>query len=443
MKKTQEMARKLPSSEPIECEVLSALLFGHKRSALAFECLKPEHFETAKFQMIFTSAKSLFDRGKPVDVVSVSDSMDRADLESVGGLRGLSEITSGMYSAYDLENACKILREKARQRLLIKLLERAQEEVWEQDADVDEVLDRCITDMNEIATENSTDDANDFDSGLEMLAGLRDPQRIRIFCGVTKVDELVGGFRPGELIVLTAETGTGKTLLASQIKRRSCADDHHSLFCNGEMLAPHLRAREVSVQARVPYGKFRKPEEISEREFEVITRVVGDGCTKCRIMDGDLTLAKIRWRARKYRMKSELDLLIVDYDELVEAPGKDEFAEQREVIRGLKSLALELKIPVLLVSQLRKALQNEDRTKPTLSRLYGSGSKVKTASTILYVDRPFVRELEGDETEARIVIVKNRDGKVGSVNCRFNVGRLEFEDLPSDHPESERLDWNG
>jgi replicative DNA helicase len=232
--------------------------------------------------------------------------------------------------------------------------------------------------------------------------------------------------------VLTAETGTGKTLLASQIKRVCCEKGWHCLFANGEMLARHLRAREVSVRSKVPYEKFRRPEWLSADERARILRTVAEGCKNCRIMEGDLTINRIRGRARKYFSRGEISFVIVDYDELVEAPGKDEFAEQKEVVHGLKSLALELKMPIVLISQLRKSMAKEDRTKPpTISRLYGSGSKVKTASIILYADRPFVQYLEGDETKARIVILKNRDGKVGSIECAFNVRTLEFEDKPA------------
>ncbi len=335
-----------------------------------------------------------------------------------------------MFARYNVENACKIVTKKAQQRDFIYTLAHLTEEAWNLDGDVDSLIDRALLEITDVSkrASSSSDDPTDMDAGLAMLARLDDTTEIRIISGVRALDAMTGGFRAGELVVVTAETGTGKTLFASQIKRVGCAREWHCLFANGEMLAPHLRAREVAVQAHVRYERFRNPERMSDADRRAVMRIVGEGCTKCRIMDGELSIGRIRSRTRKYASKGEISFLIVDYDELVEAPGKDEFAEQKQVVRGLKSLALELHIPVILISQLRKALQNEDRSKPTISRLYGSGSKVKTASIILYVDRPFVRELEGDETEARIVVVKNRDGKVGSIPCRFNITTLEFED---------------
>jgi replicative DNA helicase len=127
---------------------------------------------------------------------------------------------------------------------------------------------------------------------------------------------------------------------------------------------------------------------------------------------------------------SGLDLLILDYDELIEAPGKDEFDQQRNLTRAAKSLGMELKCAVILISQLRKALSGEDVAKPTLQRVYGSGAKTKHASIVILADRKYVRELEGDETEAQIFILKNRDGRTGRVRAKFDIRKLRFNDAP-------------
>jgi replicative DNA helicase len=144
------------------------------------------------------------------------------------------------------------------------------------------------------------------------------------------------------------------------------------------------------------------------------------------------------WTAHFPVFNSGIDLIIVDYDEPVDAPGDTEFDQQRYIVRAAKSLAMELACPVIVISQLRKALQGEDRKRPTLQRLYGSGAKAKHSSIVVYVDRPFVQKLSGDETQARIVIAKNRDGKVGAIEARFNLKTLRFESVP--RPQLEQLD---
>jgi replicative DNA helicase len=122
-----------------------------------------------------------------------------------------------------------------------------------------------------------------------------------------------------------------------------------------------------------------------------------------------------------------LDVLVLDYDELISAPGNSEFEQQRVIARAAKSLAMELKCAVILISQLRKTNQGEDAGKPTLQRLYGNGAKQKFASFIILADRPFVRELEGDEKEAELQLLKSRDGKTGRIKATFNIRSLRFE----------------
>jgi replicative DNA helicase len=249
------------------------------------------------------------------------------------------------------------------------------------------------------------------------------------------LDRLTGGFLAGELVIFTAETGVGKTLLAQQTRRRSCHDGRHTLFCSGEMRASHLISRELATEAGVEHWKMRRAERITPEEAAALSEAASHECAQCRILDGELSMARIRRVARQMKARPGLDLLVLDYDELIDAPGTEEFDQQRYIARAGKSLATELKCPVILISQLRKSLQGEDRKRPTLQRLYGSGAKAKHSSIVIYVDRPSVQELCGDETEARIVVAKNRDGKVGALEARFNIKTLRFESVAKPQPE--------
>ena len=188
-----------------------------------------------------------------------------------------------------------------------------------------------------------------------------------------------------------------------------------------------MESREVATQANVEHWKMRRNEGITPEDMQSLIQASAHECDRCRIVDGELSLQRIRLAARRMKADVGLECLVVDYDELVSAPGKDEFEEQRNLVRGLKGLAVELSIPVILISQLRKLLAGEDRKKPTLQRLYGSGAKAKHPHCIVYVDREYVRELCGDETAARICVLKNRDGRIGSLDAYFNIRTLRFE----------------
>lgn len=225
-------------------------------------------------------------------------------------------------------------------------------------------------------------------------------------------------------------------MFAQQTRARACRDGFHSLFCSGEMLAPHLKRRELAATADVAPSKMRREDLLNAEDRKALIEAAAHECKRCRILDGELELSRIRRAARKMKKSPGLDLVILDYDELIDAPGKDEFDQQRTLVRAAKSLGMELRCAVILISQLRKALSGEDATRPTLQRVYGSGSKTKHASIVILADRQYVRELEGDETEAQIFILKNRDGRTGRVKATFNIRKLRFdgvEESPATH----------
>jgi replicative DNA helicase len=198
------------------------------------------------------------------------------------------------------------------------------------------------------------------------------------------------------------------------------------------MLAAHLKRRELAAAADVAPVKMRREDLLTRENRLALIEAAMHECKHCRILDGELEVSRIRRAARKMNNLSGLDLLILDYDELIEAPGKDEFDQQRNLVRAAKSLGMELHCTVILISQLRKALSGEDMARPTLQRIYGSGAKTKHASIVILADRQYVRELQGDETEAQIFILKNRDGRTGRVKATFDIRKLRFNDASKD-----------
>jgi replicative DNA helicase len=194
------------------------------------------------------------------------------------------------------------------------------------------------------------------------------------------------------------------------------------------MSRAHLASRELATASGVTPIKMRRDDLLSEEDFEALMTAAVHQCKKCRILDGELSLSRIRRAARKMKARTGLDLLILDYDELIEAEGKTEFEQQRVIARAAKSMAQELHCAVILISQLRKTTQGEDAGKPTLQRLYGNAAKQKFASFIVLADRPYVRELEGDEKGAELQLLKSRDGKTGRIKATFNVKSLRFEE---------------
>jgi replicative DNA helicase len=438
---SREIEPPLPHSADHEARILGMILKGNRKAKLELDRLKLDDFRVVSNQKIFAALKALAADRKPTDFLAVEEELQRTgQLESVGGIAYIGGFSDAVGEG-DVEFSVRVLKGHAVRRALIHAANKITQEAFEGVDSEEKVLDNAIERLSEIArgVEGDRDNGTSYrDAAAGLLLEFDSQEGVRIFTDIDELDRLIGGFRAGELVLFTAETGVGKTLLAQQTRRRSCRDGRHTLFCSGEMRAQHLVSREIATVAAVEHWKMRRPERFTPEDRQALVEAASHECAQCRIVDGELSMLRIRKIARQMKTDPGMDLVIVDYDELVEAPGKDEFDQQRYIVRAGKSLAMELDCPVIVISQLRKSLQGEDRNKPTLQRLYGSGAKAKHSSIVIYVDRPYVQKLAGDETEARIVVAKNRDGKVGAINARFNVKTLRFESASERPPEPRR-----
>lgn len=429
--------RPLPANHEAEKKVLGAIIVEARGVEIVFDYLRGDDFHLAEHREIFAAMLSLRNRRAPVATVSLIDELQRnSKLESAGGLGYVSSIGDDIHTGIKVEYFAGMVRDKARLREALFVLQKNTESAYDA-LDAPAFVDQAIDSLSDIARriDEDGDQTTGFrDAGLQLLQNLDTDKGLRVYTDLDELDRLIGGFRAGELVLYTAETGVGKTLLAQQTRRRACRDGCHVLYASAEMLAPHLVSREIATESGVEHWKMRRDDRLTPDERGALIEAVSRECNRCRVLDGELSLLRIRRAARQMASRGDLQLVVLDYDELIDAPGKDEFEQQKNLVRGSKSMAMEFSIPVIMISQLRKALQGEDRKRPTLQRLYGSGAKPKHASIVIYVDREFVRELEGDETEARIVVLKNRDGRLRSLEAKFNVSTLRFESIPKPKP---------
>jgi replicative DNA helicase len=430
----ETISQPLPTAPEAERLVLGAILSSIEGAGACFDFLRPEDFFVDVNRHLFTAAQSLRERGEVPDLLGVHEHLARDQkLQDAGGIAYIASLSDGLPRIAPVGAWAKRIRDKARMRTFIKTAETWRDRAFNQAEDAAQLLDGAIEALSTLAREieADTDDGTSYhEAAVRLMDELCDETKCpKIFTGIDHLDRITGGFRAGELITVTAETGTGKTLLSQQTRQRACADGRHSLFASGEMLAPHLLRRSLAAEAGVSPGLMRRRDRLSEGDFSALVEAASHQCKFCRILDGELDLARIRRAARRMKARTGLELVVIDYDELVSAPGETEFEQQSNLARAAKGMAMELGCVVILVSQLRKPLAGEDAKRPTLARLYGSSTKVKFASVVLLVDRPYVRELEGHETGAQVFVLKNRDGRVGRIPCRFDVRRLRFESV--------------
>ena len=436
MAKEIEIERPLPQDAEMEKALLGAVLAGHKQSVEVLDLLRPNDFFFRPHAIVAKTILELNEEGIKPDLLSVHDTLSVAgELECAGGIGYVADLLDAKALSPDLLYVLRGLRRMAAFRQAVHLAENIRNLALEQGGTVEDLLDSAVEKFGTLAREiETTDDdgATYFDSASEALAVARQGARLKIYTDIEMLDQWTGGFREQELVVLTAETGTGKSLLAAQIRARACRDGYHALFCSGEMSKAHLASRELASVSGVQPIKMRRDDLLTKDDFEVLVGAAAHQCKNCRILDGELSLLRIRRAARKMKGRTGLDLVILDYDELIEAEGKTEFEQQRVIARAAKSLARELACVVILISQLRKTTAGEDAGKPTLQRLYGNAAKQKFASFIILADRPYVRELQGDEKEAELQLLKSRDGKTGRIKATFNIRSLRFEQAESE-----------
>lgn len=438
------LTRPLPSAGEAEKYVLGAILSGVNGAEMCFDTLRVDDFLNLPHRRIFAAAIAIREAGRQPDLLGVHDRLvNLRELDEVGGIAYIAALGDGLPRIAPVTQWAQLVRDKARLREVIKLTGSLQERAFEQTEDAAHLLDAAIESLSTLAREidgDSDDGLSYRDAAKRLLEEISEDTDAKIYTGIDRLDRISGGLRAGELVVITAETGVGKTVLASQTRHRSCQDGRHSLFASGEMLAPHLLRRALAADADIAPGQMRRRDRLSDADFTALVGAANHQCDHCRILDGELDVVRIRRAARRMKARAGLDLIVLDYDELISAPGDNEFEQQKNLTRAAKSMAMELACVVILVSQLRKSLAGEDAKRPTLQRLYGSGAKAKFASIVLFADREYVRELVGDETRANIFVLKNRDGKVGRIPCRFDIRKLRFESV-TDGEEANRA-WD-
>jgi replicative DNA helicase len=395
-----EITKPLPQNLDAERSILGAVLMDNK--ALDAADLSEGDFFLSQHVKIFRTMREIADGNEPINLVTLSEKLRCAgELEAAGGDPYLASLVDGKARVSNVGHYAKLVRKAAILRKVIYIADRVSSAAFD-GGEVELVLDTATQGYLDLAIEGASGDSmgkSYRDAAVSLLQSFETRSRKPVLTGLEKLDKSTGGFFGGELITLTAATGAGKTLMAQQIRRYACGTGLHTLYCSGEMTAEHLVSRELATETSIEHWLMRRPEKLNSAEYRALFNQAAHECEKCSILDGELSMRSIRVAARRKRRATGLDLIVLDYDELIDAPGKNELEQQRELVRGAKRMGVELNVPVIIISQLRKPLDAKESAKPTLEKIYGSGAKSKHSSWIFYIDRPY-RSLHG-EAKAR------------------------------------------
>lgn len=444
------LERPLPHNLDAERSVLGAILLDNHALNAAVELLRPEDFFLEQHRRLFHRMVALAEQHQAIDPVTLAEELERhGELQAAGGAAYLAQLMEGVPRTTHIEHYARIVKEKALLRNLIHVTEAIQQQALEADRQADEILDRAESLIFQLAEDRVRTGlvgvrelVRDSYERLERMVS--EGRRLTgLSTGYRQLDQLTSGLQPSELIILAARPSMGKTALALNIAENVALGERRAVaIFSLEMSKESLLLRLLSARARLDAHKFRSG-LLGREDWKKMAATLAELAEAPLWIDdtGSTTVMEIGAKARRLKHDKGLDLVIVDYLQLLTARGK--FSNRNEEVaslsRGLKSLAKELKVPVLVLSQLTRAPEREDR-RPQLADLRESGAIEQDADVVLFIHRPnFYRpELpEEERRKAELIIAKQRNGPTDRLHFVFFERFTRFEEAAPEEWQEE------
>lgn len=425
-----------------EQSTLGGMLLSKDAVADVVEVVRGQDFYIPKHEVVFDAILSLYSHGEPTDVITVTDELTKnGALGRAGGADYLHTLTSLVPTAANAGYYASIVADRA---LLRRLVEAGTRIVQMGYAGEGEVTDLVNTAQAEIYQVTGSAEVEDYvpltvavDTAIEEIeaAKHRDGQMTGVPTGFLDLDTLTNGFHPGQLIIVAARPALGKSTLALDFAR-SAAIKHNmpTIFFSLEMGKSEIAMRLLSAEASVPLQSMRKG-TVDNRDWTSIAS------TRGRINDAPLfiddspnmTLVEIRAKCRRLKQKVGLQMVVIDYLQLMTSGKKVESRQQEvsEFSRALKLLAKELQVPVIALSQLNRGPEQRADKKPALSDLRESGSLEQDADMVILLHRENAFEKDNPRAgEADFIVAKHRNGPTDTITVGFQGHLSRFADMP-------------
>ncbi len=452
MSETSQNLRLPPHNEEAEQSVLGSMMLDRMALSSAMEFLDADSFYRPAHQKIFNAILNLDERAEPVDQISVADELKRSgDLQAAGGAYYITELTEKIPSTANARYYAKLVMESSALRSLIHLSAELSTEAYETRERVDDLLEKAeqkIFKLSEkrfkttgfVKIRTALDEA--FAQADKFHA---DPGAIRgVATGFDALDNLTSGFQNSDLIIVAARPSMGKTALALSVARNAAVNFGHkiaifSLEMSNHQLAMRLLCSEARVDAHL-VRTGRLPSNLWPR----LSTAAGKLADAEIYLDdsASLNITELRAKARRLKADKQIDLIIVDYMQLLQGSGRVESRQQEisQISRSFKMLAKELDLPIISLSQLSRAVETRggDR-RPILSDLRESGSIEQDADVVMFIYRPEkygVLDDDGNTQEgiAELIVAKQRNGPTGTVKLSFVDKFASFENLAAYTP---------
>ncbi len=447
-----EHGRLQPQAVDLEEAVLGAMMLEKEAVNTAIDILQPRSFYKESHQKIFEIIQDLFQKSEPIDILTITNALkQKGELEVVGGPYYITQLTNRVASAANIEFHARIISQKYIQRELIRISTEIITDAYDETTDVFTLLDKAESGLFGVTEGNIRKNYDSMSTlirsaikQIEQAKG-QEGNVIGVASGFTALDRITNGWQPSDLVILAARPAMGKTAFALSLARNAAVDFQKPVAVFSlEMSSLQLVTRLISSESELSSGKLRSG-NLRNDEIEQIHAKITDLAEAPIFIDDTpgISVFELRAKARRLKSQHDIQLLIVDYLQLMTAGSEGSKTGNREqeistISRSLKSIAKELNIPVIALSQLSRAVESRggDR-RPQLSDLRESGSIEQDADMVMFINRPeyygLTEDEEGNSTlgVANIIIAKHRNGAIGDVQLKFTPELAKFSDLDS------------
>jgi len=440
--KEHYLEKPLPSSDESERVILGAILLDNALISQAVELLSPEDFYSPRHRRIFKAMISLFERSERIEPVLIGEELKKEGfIDSIGGISSITGLTYGLPHFSNIADYAKIVRDKSIVRNLIKVCNEITSEALAEEDEAAEILDHAEQMIFALAEERTRQGLTHVKPVAEqVLAKVKDFAKREthaltgLSTGFRELDQITSGLQPTDLVIVAARPSMGKTSLCLTLAQNAATREHATVAVFSlEMSTEQLVMRMLSSEARVDAHRFRNG-FLSREEWVRLAGAIGTLSEAKLFIDDTPGISVLEMRAKARRLLAEqkrLDLIVVDYLQLMSGQaGRPESRQQEvsQISRELKSLAKELNVPLVALSQLSRAPEARNPPRPQLSDLRESGSIEQDADVVAFIYREeYYNPNDENAGIAEILMAKQRNGPTGTIRLAFLKEFTRFE----------------
>ncbi|HRI05410.1 MAG TPA: replicative DNA helicase [Candidatus Dojkabacteria bacterium] len=434
------MVQKIPPQNlEAEQSVLGAMLLDKEAVINVAGWMKAEHFYDQRHAIIFQNIVELFEEGLPIDIVTLTNKLKtKKELSKIGGRTYLTDLVNMVPTSAHVEEYGEIVKDNSVRRGLITSASEITELSFDESIPLKEVVDKSeklIFNVAQTGVKTNFVHIKDLlkDAYERAERAEREGTYLGIPSGFRDLDNVIGGFQPSDLIILAARPSVGKTAFAlSLLKSVAVQNKNKALIFSLEMSNTQILDRLLGMQAEVSFWDTRTG-KLNDEMFERLAVAMGELAESTILIDDTpgQHINEIRTKARRVALERGIDIIIVDYLQLLHGSSKEgRTQEVAEISQGLKNIARELNVPVIALSQLSRAVESRNSRRPQLSDLRDSGSIEQDADVVIFIDR---EETYNPDTErkgiADIIIAKHRNGPTGDIEMAFVKNIASYKNL--------------